>query len=85
MPQVQPDTQELVYLCGDGTVNYCSLRHAATWNSSSCDVQVFELPGCDHRGVSTDARMLEVLCGVLGLRETDPSHPTDKKDTIYST
>ena len=29
--------------------------------------QVFEMPGCDHRGASTDPRMLGLLRGVLGL------------------
>ena len=47
-PQVQPDTGVQVFCSGDGTVNYQSLRHGATWKDS-CDVSIFELPGCDHR------------------------------------
>ena len=68
VPQVQPDTGKQVFLSGDGTVNYQSLRHAATWKDT-CDVSIFELPGCDHRGISSDARMLKLLCGVLGLQQ----------------
>ena len=37
--------------------------------------QVFEMPGCDHRGASTDPRMLGLLRGVLGLA---PSEETAK-------
>ena len=37
--------------------------------------QVFELPGCDHRGVSTDPWMLGLLRGVLDLA---PSKETTK-------
>ena len=29
--------------------------------------QVFELPGCDHRGASSDKRMLIILQALLGL------------------
>ena len=45
---MQPDTGAQVFCSGDGTVNYQSLRHGATWKDS-CDVSIFELPGCDHR------------------------------------
>ena len=69
-PQIQPDTGEQVFVSGDGTVNYQSLRHAATWKSS-CEVDCFELPGCDHRGVSYDPRMLDLLRGVLELGADD--------------
>lgn len=70
VPQIQPDTHNQVYLSGDGTVNYQSLRYCATWKDR-CDVKVFELPGCDHRGVSYDPRMLQLLRGVLGLEEPE--------------
>ena len=49
-----------------------SLRHAAGWTDQSegrCQTKIFELPGCDHRGVSSDPRMLELLRGVLGLHD----------------
>ena len=67
VPQVLPDAQKQVFHSGDGTVNYQSLRHAATWKTS-CNVQMYELPACDHRGVSQDPRMLRILGEVLGLQ-----------------
>lgn len=78
VPQIQQDTQEQVFLSGDGTVNYQSLRHCAMWEGS-CDVQIFELPDCDHRGVSYDSRMLKLLSGVLGLEEREEQQTDESK------
>jgi len=64
--QKRPDSGEEVYLSGDGTVNYQSLRWAGTWRNQ-CEVEIYELPGCDHRGASSDARMLGALRKILGL------------------
>ena len=75
--QLRPDTGEQVFCSGDGTVNYYSLRHAATWNSDNCTVEMIELPGCNHRGVSSDPRMLSLLRDILGLKDTD--HETIRK------
>ena len=79
--QVQPDTGKQVFLSGDGTVNYQSLRHAATWKSSACDVKCFELPGCDHRGVPSDPRMLDLLKGVLGLTKNNSDAESVESDS----
>eukprot|EP00658_Telonema_sp_P-2_P049167 TRINITY_DN37392_c0_g1_i1.p1 TRINITY_DN37392_c0_g1~~TRINITY_DN37392_c0_g1_i1.p1 ORF type:complete len:253 (-),score=38.80 TRINITY_DN37392_c0_g1_i1:259-1017(-) len=76
--QVRPDTGEPVCLAGDGTVNYHSLRWCCTWKEH-CDLQVFELPGCDHRGVSTDPRMLDLLRCELGL-EFHPRKALSRKE-----
>jgi len=67
VPQKRPDSGESVYLSGDGTVNYQSLRWPKTWQSKECQVACFELPGCDHRGVSQDVRVMRLLKGILDL------------------
>jgi len=71
LPQLRPDDGKEVLLSGDGTVNYQSLRHAATWKNA-CDVSIYELPGCDHRGASSDPRMLRALRKTLGLSNANP-------------
>jgi len=77
--QRRPDNGEVVYLSGDGTVNYQSLRFAKTWDSADCHVSVFELPGCDHRGVSTDERVMKLLRGVLDLGEDRDAELVDEE------
>ena len=67
--QYRPDSGEQVHLSGDGTVNYQSLRWPKTWDSETCHVTCFELPGCDHRGISSDERCMHLIRDILDIGE----------------
>jgi len=81
VPQICPDdpSGDRVYASGDGTVNYQSLRWPMTWQSERCQVNLHELPGCDHRGVSTDNRMKQILCNILKIGDQVENDSTESK------
>ena len=71
-------TQRILQCVKQSKQCVCILKHAAlcitkTHRHAACTTdipsvsQVFELPGCDHRGASSDKRMLTILQTILGL------------------
>jgi Lecithin:cholesterol acyltransferase len=51
---------------GDGTVPFWSLQHSRTWASpGTCDVEVYEIDGAEHREILADKRFHEILASCL--------------------
>jgi len=73
--QCRPDdpTKQKIEICGDGTVNYQSLRWPKTWaRGGRCMVDIHELDGAGHQEIPWDPRTLDILKVYLGLVHDDP-------------
>jgi len=65
--QLNRESGVAVSKSGDGTVPYQSLRQPAAWAKDGIDVEIHEIPGCDHLGVAMRDETFAIIKGLLGI------------------